>query len=144
MNDIFQYRKFFSPGIIFLATIFFSSESVCRIFLKSPIPPPPPSSKVGLSALNYALWSVDMFSKALFTLRKILFFVPKKPSVNRKPFLVQKVFFSTITRLTDAVENMSRIFKGHNFLSHDKILCCLTAILCWVMLFREHGQLKFL
>ena len=115
MNDIFQYRKFFSPGIIFLATIFFSSESVCRIFLKSPTPPPPPQ-KSACRPLNMLSEAQTCSLRPCSHFAKFCFLCPKKTSVNRKPFLVKTVFFfSAITRLSDAVENMSRIFKGPQY-----------------------------
>ena len=111
MNDIVFARYYFPCNNFFLPGI--SLQNISEIT----DPPPPPQSR--LVGPKYALWNVDMFSGALFALRKILFFVQKRKNFceqeaisSANGFFSTAKFFLTITRLSDAVENMSRIFKG--------------------------------
>ena len=83
----------------------------------------------------------DLFlieTKPLFALHKILSVLPKK-QVNMKPFL-------SPTKFPQLLPNFKRCcreyLEAYNFLSvGDKILCSLTAILCWVILLCKHNQL---
>ena len=69
-----------------------------------------------------------------------------KNSANRKPFLLQTMFFTF--QNYSAVIKLQRCRQEHleayNLLSGDKILCALPAILRRVILFREHDHEKFL
>ena len=63
-----------------------------------------------------------------------------KKSVNRKPFLVRMIFPTTKIFLTATKLQRCRWehLEAYNFLPGNKILWFLTAILCRVILFREH------
>ena len=70
-----------------------------------------------------------------------------KNSVNSEAFLVQTNFSSPfkIFSIVTKVHICHREELGtYNFLSGDNLLCSLTAILRWVILFRTHDQLKLL
>ena len=110
MNDIVFARYYFPCNNFFLPGI--SLQNISEI-----TDPPPPQKKSRLVGPKYALWNVDMFSGALFALRKILFFVQERKNFceqeaisSANGFFSTAKFFLTITRLSDAVENMSRIF----------------------------------
>ena len=61
-------------------------------------------------------------------------------SVNRKSFLVQRIFFTT--KIFSTVTKVQRCrwenLEAHNVLSGDNLLFSLTAILCQVILFCRH------
>ena len=61
-------------------------------------------------------------------------------SVNRKSFLVQRIFFTT--KIFSTVTKVQRChwenLEAHNVLSGDNLLFSLTTILCQVILFCRH------
>lgn len=82
----------------------------------------------------------DLFlieTKPLFAPHKILFVLQKKRSTQEAISLTYKIF-STVTKLQ---RYCREYLEAYNFLLGDKIFCSLTAILCWVILFREHDKL---
>ena len=78
---------------------------------------------------------------ALFALRKN--FLSFANSFNGKPFLVRTIFSPT-KKIFLGVTRFPSCLRVHweacKFLSGDKMFCSLTAILCQVILFREHDQ----
>ena len=83
----------------------------------------------------------DLFlieTKPLFALHKILSVLPKKKGQQEAISLTYKIS-STVTKLQRCCREY---LEAYNFLSvGDKILCSLTAILCWVILLCKHNQL---
>lgn len=70
----------------------------------------------------------------------------QKKSVNSKPFLAWTPFspvqiFSNVTKLQRC---RREVLGAHSFLSGDKILCSLTVVLRWFILFCQHDQLECL
>ena len=61
-------------------------------------------------------------------------------SVNRKSFLVQRVFFTTkiFSTVTKVQRCLWENLEAHNVLSGNNLLFSLTAILCEVILFCRH------
>ena len=68
------------------------------------------------------------------------FFCFANKSVNRKSFLVQRIFFTTkiFSTVTKVQRSRWENLEAHNVLSGDNLLFSLTAILCQVILFCRH------
>lgn len=85
----------------------------------------------------------DLFlieTKPLFALHKILFVLQKKKRSTGSHFSHLQNFLNCYQ--TSKMLSRILILEAYNFLSvGGKILCSLTAILCWVIILCKHNQL---